>query len=138
MYNKSCDRLMKTFKITRTSEDIIEEFSRAMAKESMVLVSTFCKSASKDTMALRRHATNFISQYIELLLSDALRDYPKTGATQKEQMTQVSGNFKDIKQEIQQQIANAFTRVMEGYSGMDIDYYCLIKPLPEPINKHMC
>jgi hypothetical protein len=125
---------MSNIKAILTPEETIDAFNRALAKESLKLVKSFCENASKDSVILRRFSANFVGQYIEHLVMDALHDYPKDG-TKNEQMKAVYANFKDVKAELEQQVANAFVRAMEGYSKMDIDYYCQIKAEPAPVTK---
>lgn len=128
--------MSKKIKIIKNVEDTIEDFNRALSKETLNLVEVFCEHSTKDNALRRRFAANFVSQYMEHLLMEALMDYPKD-APKKEQMKHVFDNFKDLKAEFQEQVANAFSRAMEGYSGQNIDYYCQIKVQPEPTSKLM-
>ena len=46
--------------------------------------------------------------------------------------------FVSYKAGIQEAVAAAFTAAMSNFSGKELEYYCLIKPVPEPPTKQVC
>jgi hypothetical protein len=46
--------------------------------------------------------------------------------------------FAGVKQDIQDAVSVGVQTAVNKYAGLDIEYYCQVKPVPEPINTKPC
>lgn len=110
-----------------------EQFVKPLAEENMKIIKAQTKQLPKSLK--KELLTAFIYHYVNGLLAEALTDYPKVGISEKKAYDIVSRNFTDVKNGIQEEIANAFQEAMRAHTGKVLDYYCQISPVGEAINK---
>ncbi len=82
----------------------------------------------------------FLSGMIASFLNVGLMQRPKDEAlySQEELSKFAEQNFTDMKALLQTSVANGVQSGILSWSGMEIEYYCLIKPTPDPINIKPC
>jgi len=114
-----------------------ESYTQQLSRETVNKLFAFYSGVTPDNAALRTNMMIFVNEFIQIVIAQALSDFD-TQATKKAKMKQVFNNFTLLKESIQEQIANSFSQAMRKYAGQDIDYYCLIKQVADPVNNHPC
>jgi len=66
-----------------------------------------------------------------------LNERDKSLKTKEEMLNFAMKNFAALKVSIQESVAAGFQGAVSTFSGQQVDYYCQVKPIPEPINKRM-
>lgn len=114
-----------------------DDWIKDLAKENIKLIKLYSKI--KDPAKVRKILTIFMKKYVEIVVLDALQETPSgITFTKQELYNFTSKNFASVKYELQNDIAEGFSKALSKYSGMHVDYYCQLIPTPEPINKEMC
>lgn len=112
--------------------DNMEDFTSFVAKETCKLLIGQAKGNTKDAYKLlAAYHKHFIYQVLVGALStkaDPLDDA-------EEHYNVVRKNVAGVKFDVQASVANAFKRAFGEFSGKRVDYYCTIKPVPEPTSK---
>ncbi len=82
----------------------------------------------------------FLGGILSAFVSVGLRHKPKDEVlyTQDELLKFAETNFASIKAMLQNSIANGVQSGILSWSGQEVEYYCLIKPTPDPINDRPC
>ena len=86
--------------------------------------------------AVSMFLTGIIASYVAV----TLREEPKGAAkmSKREQAAFAENNFKEIKAMLQKVVADGVSNGVLNWSGQDIEYYCLIKMTPDPVNGRPC
>jgi hypothetical protein len=95
-------------------------------------------TSSYNPVSRRRILAIFIKNVIQITVLDALQEKPSGKPSKEEHYAFTSKNFQFIKGDIQNMVAEGFNKALNKFSGKDPDYYCQIKPFPEPKNKLVC
>lgn len=82
-------------------------------------------------------ALNFLAMYVSHLVFFALTNYPNN-ASDKVKEDYSFQSYQNMKANIQGAIGVGFKGAMEQFSGRHASYYCMIQPVPEPVNKEPC
>lgn len=114
----------------------IEDFSKFLANESLKLVKS--SGEPKGASTVKKLSIRFLGHYAEALVWASLNEYKEKKLTGTKAYEFTSQNFIDIRNSIQTEISTAFEAAFQKYSGQSAEYYCQIKPVPEPQNKEMC
>lgn len=115
----------------------VDEWLQTLAEENANIIASF--AAHKDQAKTRKILTLYIKHYIELLITDALEEKPSgTTYSNKEMLDLTQKNLAEIKNDVQIQVAESFTKAMKKFSGQDLDYYCVVKVAPVGLNKLPC
>lgn len=110
-----------------------------MSRQMVGLVLTFLderKGMIKTQEQMHDLCAQFMMHFIGALVFQALKDRPKGGS--KKQVDLLDHNYRSfagVKMKIQDAVANGVQDAMTAYSGHPIEYFCDIRPVPEPINK---
>lgn len=75
----------------------------------------------------------FLSLYIKAMVDGSLRDKIPT-KSKEERYQAIKDSFEKTKFSIQEAIAIAFQTSMRNHANTPVEYYCQIKPVPEPVN----
>jgi lantibiotic modifying enzyme len=119
--------------LSMDSESYIQQLSR----ETINKIFEFYAGMISDNMVLRENLMIFVNEFIQIVIAQALADY-NYKMPKKEQMKEVFNNFSVLKEQCEQNVANSFSMAMRRYAGQNIDYYCLIKRVTEPMNTIPC
>lgn len=79
----------------------------------------------------------FLSGYIAAICYRTLTRMPEAVVDKEEQYKYAKGKFQDIKSMICNAVSAGVTGGVKTWSGKDVDYYCLLKVVPEPVNREM-
>jgi len=123
-------RKKKNHEMVVSLDEWVDNFTSYIAAENLKLIRSY--GADKGDKALKKLYVSFLKNYLETVILAVLSDYPKEMMDDKEIYEYVSGHFKDLKYDIQNEIALAFNDAVSKFSGQYLDYYCEIKPIPEP------
>lgn len=85
----------------------------------------------------RENDMKILQEVVKVLIIEALNDQPDE-MDLEELHDHVYHNFKSLKEDIQVAIGQAFSDAVQEGTGEYADYYCDIKPIPEPLNKLEC
>jgi hypothetical protein len=125
-------RKKKNHEMVVSLDEWVDNFTSYIAAENIKLIRSY--GADKGDKALKKLYVSFLKNYLENVVLGVLTDYPKEMMDDREIYEYVSGHFKDLKYNIQIEIADAFNDAMAKFSGHYMDYYCEIKPVPEPVS----
>lgn len=115
-----------------SDEQWADEVSRELVEETFKLLQ------GRGMYAFRLAAVNFIARFVGVLTHEALRAKPKGKLNKEEQYKFVEGNFMKVKASLQECVAAGVQGAVSTFSGRKVEYYCVIKPVPEPVNKQLC
>ncbi len=127
--------MKKTNKIVALT-DYIENFTDYIASENYKLLINYSKTKTQDLSV--KLLTSFIKSYIHLVVLEVFIQKPGMKLSKQEHFNYTSANFNQIKLLIQSAVAEGFNQAVLDFTSQNMDYYCIIKPMPEPINKEMC
>lgn len=109
---------------TQVSQLMVRECFRVMSKQG------------KEGELVRYVAKEFLYNFIGNLAMQTLEEGPpKKDPSKKEELDFVLGSFSSLKDQIQSSVGQAFGDAMSDFTGQDVEYYCQIKPIPEPTNR---
>lgn len=111
----------------------VEEFAEFIAKESYNLVTTCGKKQAEDVSLLL--STKFIQYYTEIIVLKSLSVTDGKELSSKQNYTITKDSFMRLKTELQTELAKGFENAFRKYAGKNVEYYCQINPVPEPISK---
>jgi hypothetical protein len=114
----------------------IKSFSKQMLSELFVMVNM--QKEQKDPAVLRKLLNNFLSSFVGSMAITALSRTPaKTDSvnSKEELMKFTQANLLSVKQDIAEAVSLGFEAALYNYSGKEIEYYCTIKPVSQPVSK---
>lgn len=110
--------------------DYIAQFTKFLSTETYKLIKITAKSkGGRDTLS--RMVGSSIKYLIEAAVTDTLKDSLDPKLDKLGAYNMAVRNLTDFKQYIQIDVADGFTLAMTKFSKKNIEYYCLIKPIPE-------
>lgn len=86
-------------------------------------------------MAKNELMATFVTGFVGSLMYNSLVEYHGYAETDKQQLEITQKNFAATKERLCEAVAQAFTAAMGNFSGRRVDYYCQVKPFPEPQNR---
>lgn len=87
-------------------------------------------------LAYSMFLTGMISAFVAVVLRQKPAD--EVLYSPEELMKFAENNFVNVKAMLQTSVANGVQTGVLSWSGQQIDYYCLIKPIPGAINEQPC
>lgn len=111
----------------------------ADALTSMLVVET-CKMIDAQPESVKTQIYfSFLAKFIGAIIYRSLKSQPdKHMPSQEEIYEYVSKNYSNAKTCAESAIAAAFTGAMSTFSAKEVEYYCLIRPVPPVANKEPC
>lgn len=120
-------------KIIQDEQAYIAEVVRVMSSNILTAFTFQAKSWGED------HAQKVYCQVIAAVVAGvvyrSMADIPVTIDSKEEQYEWAADSYALTKDLLQNSIAAGFKNAMLTYSGVESDYYCLIKMVPEAVNK---
>ncbi len=113
-------------------QDWAEQFSVLVTDETIKIMSQHSRNNEDAT---KFAATMFLSRFIGTLVFRTLTEPPSLNTTKKGHEDFIMRNVAEMKQAIQNAVSAGFQNAMSQYSGQPIEYYCTIKPVPEPLTE---
>lgn len=126
----------KKSKELATLNEWCEKFTTDLATDVYYALedqASFVGEAAYTTMVAQ-----FLSGYIAAICYRSLINMPEDIVDKEEQYKYAKNSFQNIKAMICQAVSAGVTGGVKTWSGKDVDYYCLLKVTPEPVNKEMC
>ncbi len=114
-----------------------EEYVREIVKEITVLVLeefTFQEQTWGVDHAQKIYSS-VIASIISAVVYKSMADIPDSITVDQERYEWVAESYMQTKVVMQNSVAAAFKNAMLTYSGKESDYYCLVKMVPEAVNK---
>lgn len=112
--------------------DWVADYAKMISTETFKLINTLGHQKN----ASRLITTKFLQFFIEETLKDVLEEYKsRKDITVEQAYLFTKENLNDIKTNIQVEIAKGFEAAFSKFAKKDIEYYCIIKPMPEVANK---
>lgn len=113
-------------------QDWVEQFSVLVTDETIRIMSQHSRNNEDAT---KFAASMFLSRFIGTLVFRTLTEPPSINTSRKNHEDFVMKNMSEMKQTIQNAVSAGFQNAMTQYSGQPIEYYCTIKPVPEPLTE---
>lgn len=85
----------------------------------------------------KRMLAQFLSGYVAAITYRSLAFRPKDVVDKEAQFKYAKESFAAMKTMICDAVAAGVSGGMGSWSGKQVEYYCLIKVVPEPVNKEM-
>lgn len=95
-------------------------------------------SAQNDLEFSKAAAVKFVEKFISMLIYKTMIEVTDSSGTRDRKFHKASDSYKTMKHDIQESVALAFGSAMFAFSGSEIEYYCKLIPIGEPINSEMC
>jgi hypothetical protein len=116
-------------------EKSINDYASTMATETLKI---FKEKGAKKGVAGQITAL-YLTYFIEALVLEALGRYAdEEMLTEKERYTYTRENFINAKTVIQNAVASGFEQAFTLHGEGNFEYYCVVAPTPEPLNKEPC
>ena len=119
-----------------TAQEFTDEFSK-----QLTIVATELTKQVEEEFGMRTadNATaSFLATFIGVMVKRRLNRPNPLKLPAEKQCNLVMSDYNDFKIKIQNSIALGFQDAMSQWSGKSVEFYCQIKPVPEPINKQAC
>lgn len=111
----------------------IDNYSTFMADEALKLLQA--QGEKKGPEVHRALLIHFLARVLTNAVFNVLHERPKSEtATKKEILEHNKKNFSEFKEQVQDMVALSFQTAMSHYGGKTMEYYCQIRPVPEPVN----
>ena len=113
-----------------TLKNLAEDLAELLTVENFRIVDSRMRSyGSKEA---RYVAATVISRFIGALVFRTLSETQSLNRTQKQHEEFILKNMAELKTQIQNAVANGFQNAMSAFNEQPIEYYCTIKPVPDP------
>lgn len=88
----------------------------------------------------RMMTLSFLAGFISAFLNVSMRECPTESETESfdELAKNAEETFQDIKAGLQDAVSAGFQAGIFSWTGQTVEYYTLIKPIPEVVNKRPC
>lgn len=108
-----------------------EQFTDMMVTESFKLIEGHV--GQRGSKVSRSVSTMFIAKLIGRMVYRALTD--KQEGSKDDQYRKAKESFADMKVRLTDCVAAGFQAAMSKFAGRQVEYYCQIRTVPEPVNK---
>lgn len=113
--------------------DWIDDYSTFMADEALKMLQA--QGDKKGPDVHRALLIHFLARVITSSVFSVLHERPKNEKANKNEVLEHNKkNYAGFKEQIEEMIAMSFGTALSHYSGKDLDYYCVIRPVPEMIS----
>lgn len=118
----------------KSTEDWARDAARVLAEDMLKeLISQEKKVGSSAALEM---AVNFLCFYTAGVLSLVLSSQVPDAKNKQEKLESIQNHFAAMKASIQNAMAVAFQSSLGQFANRDdLEYYCIIKPVPEPKSK---
>lgn len=123
--------------IKSSTDDWIDQFSDKLAAETMNTLIT--QGNMRGSGVAHKAFVVFVARLIGLAVWKSLNLKTKIeNPTDKQQYQFTSDNYRDMKVSVQNAVAAGFTAAFKSFTSKEVEYYCDINPVSEPLNKLPC
>lgn len=110
----------------------IESFSAFMADETLKVLRANCAKRGPDVS--RALCIHFLARVLSSTVLDTLHERMENPQSEAEALRFNQKQFAELKIQVQDAVALSFQTAMSHYTGRQVEYYCTIKPVPDPVN----
>ena len=121
--------IMSKKKNFQSQTDFVDEFSEVLVVETFKLMAAKGKTVGNDI------ALAFLSKFVGVYIHQALSDPGVDLITSQEKYEHAAECFKQAKEDVTHMVAVGVGGAMKAFSGKDVEYYCTLRVMPEPVNK---
>lgn len=116
-------------------QEYVTKHSRHMVEQVLQYIEK--QQKAKDAKTSTSILMHFIAGLTSAIVFSSLKSQPKDEKpmSNKQLHDFVMKSFLDTKLSMQEAVAAGFQGGMNTFSGQNIEYYCCIKTVPEPLNK---
>lgn len=107
-----------------------EEFTRVLAGETLKMLRDLGTEDSAEKVI-----SLYLSSFVQNLVNHALSDEVIKADTKRKQYLQAKRSFTNVKSNIEFSVSSGFQNGLSDFAGEFVGYYCIIRPIPESINK---
>lgn len=111
-----------------TSDTIVRAFASAVVD----------KQSRGDDKALDNLMSEILRKLTALSVYETLKEAPVKAKTQSDRYKRTAHAFSNIRNKIEDSVAAGFQGAMSTYAGKQVGYYCIIRTVPEPVNREPC
>lgn len=111
-----------------------ETFSQMITDETFKLIEG---RSRKNLDAIKFVASMFVARFVGTLVFRTLTEPSALRTSKKDQEAFTNKNFLELKMSVQNAVAAGFQNAVSQFSGSTMEYYCLIKPVPEPTSNQV-
>lgn len=113
--------------------DWIDDYSTFMADEALKLIDA--QGNKRGPEVKRALIIHFMARVLTSTVFTVLHERPEKVKDKKERLDFNKKNYAEFKEQICEMIGMSFSTALSHYSGKSIEYYCVIKPIPDPLSK---
>lgn len=122
--------------LVKLDQKFIDEIASGFVKENVRALNVQQDRLGEELVV--KITMSFLAGLIAAVVLKSLDHSGKESYTKKQLHDIVYKRFGDIKLDIQNAVAAGFQGAMFTFSGESTEYYCQIKPVPDPINTRPC
>ncbi len=109
----------------------IDSFSTFMADETLKILRGHSNKRGREVG--RALCIHFLARVLSATVLDTLNTQDETAQTEKEQYEFSKHQFAELKTQVQDSVALSFQTALSHFTGRQVEYYCTIKPVPDPV-----
>ncbi len=110
----------------------IDSFSTFMADETLKILRGHTDKRGPEVG--RALCIHFLARVLTATVLDTLNTRKDGAKDDEEQFRFSKDQFLDLKTQVQDATALSFQTAFHHFTGRNVEYYCVIKPVPEPLN----
>lgn len=110
--------------------------SEHLLKENLKMLDMIEEKRGVGTV--RAIVLNFLCSFIGNLVYRTLIEQPANLHDKSDRYDYAEQNFKDIKLEICESVSVGFTAGVKHFSGKNVDYFCKLSVIGDPVNREPC
>lgn len=114
-----------------SADEVHNKIARDLALETYKLIASALPS--EDILTLNQVLASFLGHFVEHTVKETLYAITPYMLTEDAQHKEVVKHFNALKIDIADNVAKGYTRASVEFSNMDVEYYCTIKLVPEPL-----
>ena len=120
------------------SQETLLSLSTQLAKGYLDILTELSETLTEDEF--KEVYTQALAKTVSGLVYGSLIEPPRKVVQEgkKAHIKWMESSFLDAKARIQAAVAAGFQGAIKAYSDMDVEYYCEVKLVPEPLNKEPC
>ena len=120
----------------KRADDYVEFFSKQAASKLFELFDQHQQDKGYDFVVRLTHS--FLQRYIYVITLNTLGAVPSNPSSDREVEEFVNKNFARLKVGMQEAVAVGFQNAVSTYEGREVEYYCQLTSVTQPVNKQPC
>lgn len=117
-------------------DEAVKDAAENLVNENVRILNTYTATLGAERTNIV--ALTFLKGLVATLLYKVLKQNPGPLYSKEEVHDLVQKEFGEMKLNVQDAVSGGFQHAMSMWSGMHVEYYCQVRPVPEPLNKKLC